>query len=145
MLFSQIIGHLITLKIYICNCTWNFSNTFFIHPFCEVLCWLHDIIKWVIHNRLIFVLHINLWIIESFISDVLIIAYFKCFVSWASIVSIATQYGWMIWGVNPGVCTRFSALGKTPPGVHPASCMVGTGFVSSGKSARAGHSWPVLG
>jgi hypothetical protein len=35
-------------------------------------------------------------------------------------------------GLNPSVGSRFSALGKDGSWAHPASCIVGTGFVSSG-------------
>jgi hypothetical protein len=51
--------------------------------------------------------------------------------------------GWTVLGSNPGGGRFFSPL-RTGPGTHPASCTMGTGFLSRGQSA-SGLSWPELG
>ena len=40
--------------------------------------------------------------------------------------------GWTVRDSNPGGGTRFSAPVQIGPGVHPASCTIGTGFLSRG-------------
>jgi len=58
-------------------------------------------------------------------------------------VGIATCYRLDGLDLNPGVGTRFSLPVETGPGAHLTSCVVGTGFLPGGKSARARPSWPV--
>jgi len=53
--------------------------------------------------------------------------------------------GWMVWGLNPGVGTRFSAPVQTGSGAHPDSCTTGAGFLSRLSDGRGWMSWPVSG
>ena len=53
-----------------------------------------------------------------------------------SSVGIATGYGWVVRGSNPGGGARFSAPVQTVPGAHPASYTMGTGYFPRVKSGR---------
>ena len=53
-----------------------------------------------------------------------------------SSVGIATGYGLHGPGIESRWGSRFSALVQTGPGVHPASCTMGTGYFLGVKSGR---------
>jgi len=63
-------------------------------------------------------------------------------VAWDSSVGIATRYGLDGPGIESRLGVRFSALGQTGPGAHPASYKMGTGSLPGVKLPWRGTDQP---
>ena len=91
---SLIIGGLLPLTLYLCNCMWKLSEAYILWPFCEGFGQPHDF-----NNRVIFMAVCSmycichLWVIGSYVWGVFSISHYCCFVGWDSTVGIATCYG----------------------------------------------------
>jgi hypothetical protein len=56
-----------------------------------------------------------------------------------SVARVATCYMAMIWGLNPGVCVRFSVPVQTGPEAHPAPVQWVQGLLFGAEAARVWH------